>query len=94
MDSPPGTTPRTPREEVRRGLLTAARVFTEHGHADSRPEVVTRAACSARGAVHSGSEGRQDLFAAVLDARSDEFDSAAHATSAGFAAHPEHEESV
>lgn len=54
MDSPTAPTPRTPRQEVRRRLPTAA----------------------------------------VLNTRSDESGSTAHAASAGFAAHPEHEESV
>ena len=79
MDSPLEPTPRTPREEVRRRLLTAAaRVFAERGYANSRLEDVARTAGFTKGAVYSNFGSKQDLFAAVLSARSDdEFDSAA-----------------
>lgn len=79
MDRTPEPTPRVPREEVRRRLLAAAaRVFADHGYANSRLEDVARAAGFTKGAVYSNFGGKQDLFAAVLSDRSDdEFDSAA-----------------
>ncbi|WP_017547068.1 TetR/AcrR family transcriptional regulator [Nocardiopsis prasina] len=72
MDGPPEPIPRVPRAQVRRRLLAAAaRVFAEHGYAESRLDDVARAAGFTKGAVYSNFGGKQDLFAAVLGDRSD-----------------------
>ncbi len=90
MGTPPEPTPRTPREEVRRRLLdAAARVFAEHGYADSRLEDVARAAGFTKGAVYSNFGGKQELFASVFRARSDDEFSSASADLAGSSAMPE-----
>ncbi|MFR9723022.1 TetR/AcrR family transcriptional regulator [Streptomyces sp. MS19] len=69
---PPEPTPRTPREEVRRRLLTAAaRVFAERGYADSRLEDIARAAGFTKGAVYSNFGSKQALFGALLGERAD-----------------------
>ncbi|GAA1441354.1 TetR/AcrR family transcriptional regulator [Nocardiopsis tropica] len=71
-DDPGGPVPRTPREEVRRRLLSAAvRAFAEHGYADSRLEDIAHAAGFTKGAVYSNFGGKRDLFGAVLRERSD-----------------------
>ncbi|MBQ1081975.1 TetR/AcrR family transcriptional regulator [Nocardiopsis sp. B62] len=79
MDGPPEPIPRVPRAQVRSRLLAAAaRVFAEHGYAESRLEDVARAAGFTKGAVYSNFGGKQDLFAAVLSDRSEhEFTTAA-----------------
>lgn len=72
MDGPPEPIPRVPRAQVRSRLLAAAaRVFAEHGYAESRLEDVARAAGFTKGAVYSNFGGKQDLFAAVLSDRSE-----------------------
>lgn len=71
-EAPGGPVPRTPRDEVRRRLLSAAvRVFAEQGYADSRLEDIAHAAGFTKGAVYSNFGGKRDLFGAVLRERSD-----------------------
>ncbi|WP_211301497.1 TetR/AcrR family transcriptional regulator [Murinocardiopsis flavida] len=70
--APPGPTPRTPREEVRRRLLDAAtQVFAERGYADSRLADIARAAGFTKGAVYSNFASKQELFGAILSERAD-----------------------
>ncbi|WP_238013821.1 helix-turn-helix domain-containing protein [Dactylosporangium sp. AC04546] len=67
---PRGPVPRTPREEVRRRLLTVAmRVFAERGYAESRLEDIAHAAGFTKGAVYSNFGSKQGLFGAVLAER-------------------------
>lgn len=67
-----GHTPRTPRHEVRRRLITAAaQVFAEHGYDGSQLDEIAYRAGFTKGAVYSNFGSKQELFAAVLRERSD-----------------------
>ncbi|MET8052252.1 MULTISPECIES: TetR/AcrR family transcriptional regulator [unclassified Streptosporangium] len=68
----PEPIPRTPREEVRRRLLTAAaQVFAERGYTDSKLEDIAHAAGFTKGAVYSNFGSKQELFGAILRERAD-----------------------
>jgi AcrR family transcriptional regulator len=69
---PTEPSPRLPREEVRRRLLTAAAaLFAEHGYDDTRLEDVAKAAGFTKGAVYSNFGGKQELFGAILTERAE-----------------------
>lgn len=69
---PPDPVRRTPRADVRLRLIEAAAdVFTAQGYADATLESIASAAGFTKGAIYSNFGGKQDLFAAVLRARSD-----------------------
>jgi AcrR family transcriptional regulator len=68
-----GRVRRTPRGEVRAGVLAAAaRVFAERGYAASSVEQIAAAAGFSKGAVFSNFASKDDVFFALLDARSAE----------------------
>ncbi|WP_420110607.1 TetR/AcrR family transcriptional regulator, partial [Pseudactinotalea sp.] len=70
--APPAPARRLPRAEVRRRLIdAAAAVFTELGYADATVERIALSAGFTKGAVYSNFGGKQDLFAAVLQERSE-----------------------
>lgn len=72
MTTPPAPMRRTPRSQVRQRLIDAAAdVFVEMGYADATLEQIAVTAGFTKGAIYSNFGGKQDLFAAILQTRSD-----------------------